>query len=84
MQKRKPPYTSRICDEGLALDEPAATQSITQASTASPFRADDWLLYHQRSQSASGGRGIAEGTIFTRAGVLVVTVMQEGLMRPTS
>ena len=49
-----------------------------------PFRADEWLLYHQRSQSASGARGIAEGTIFTRAGELVVTVMQEGLMRPTS
>ncbi len=49
-----------------------------------PFRADEWLLYHQRSQSASGARGIAMGTIFTRAGNLVVTVMQEGLMRPTS
>ena len=47
-----------------------------------PFRADEWLLYHQRSQSASGARGIAEGTIFTHAGELVVTVMQEGLMRP--
>ncbi len=49
-----------------------------------PFRADGWLLYHQRSQSASGARGIAEGTIFTADGQLVVTVMQEGLMRPTS
>lgn len=49
-----------------------------------PFRADEWLLYHQRSQSASGARGIAMGTIFTRVGDLVVTVMQEGLMRPTS
>ena len=48
-----------------------------------PFRADEWLLYHQRSQSASGARGIAEGSIFTRDGELVVTVMQEGLMRPT-
>lgn len=49
-----------------------------------PFRADEWLLYHQRSQSASGARGIAMGTIFTRTGELVVTVMQEGLMRPTA
>jgi acyl-CoA thioesterase-2 len=47
-----------------------------------PFRADEWLLYHQRSQSASGGRGIAEGSIFTRDGTLVTTVIQEGLMRP--
>ena len=47
-----------------------------------PFQADEWLLYHQRSQSASHARGIAEGWIFTRDGRLVVTVMQEGLMRP--
>ena len=49
-----------------------------------PFRADEWLLYHQRSQSASHARGIAEGSIFTRDGQLVVTVMQEGLMRPVA
>jgi acyl-CoA thioesterase-2 len=47
-----------------------------------PFRADSWLLYHQRSQSASGARGIAEGFIFTSEGQLAVTVIQEGLMRP--
>jgi acyl-CoA thioesterase-2 len=47
-----------------------------------PFRADEWLLYHQRSQSASGARGIAEGSIFTSDGALVTTVIQEGLMRP--
>ncbi len=47
-----------------------------------PFRADSWLLYHQRSQSASSARGIAEGSIFTSDGRLAVTVIQEGLMRP--
>src|SRR3954454_3191448 len=47
-----------------------------------PFRADSWLLYHQRSQSASGARGIAEGFIYTSDGELAVTVIQEGLMRP--
>jgi acyl-CoA thioesterase-2 len=47
-----------------------------------PFRADEWLLYHQRSQSASGARGIAEGFIYTSDGALAVTVIQEGLMRP--
>jgi acyl-CoA thioesterase II len=46
-----------------------------------PFRADDWLLYDQLSPSASGGRGLATGTIFTRAGTLVVSVVQEGLIR---
>jgi acyl-CoA thioesterase-2 len=47
-----------------------------------PFRADDWLLYHQHSPSASGARGLAEGQIFTRDGRLAVTVIQEGLIRP--
>ena len=47
-----------------------------------PFRADEWLLYHQKSPSASGARGLAEGFIYTSAGDLVVTVIQEGLVRP--
>ena len=47
-----------------------------------PFRADDWLLYHQLSPSASGARGLALGHVFRRDRALVVTVMQEGLIRP--
>jgi acyl-CoA thioesterase-2 len=46
-------------------------------------RADDWLLYAQESPIAAGARGFARGTIFTRAGKLVASVAQEGLMRPT-
>jgi acyl-CoA thioesterase-2 len=46
------------------------------------FRVDDWLLYVQDSPAASGGRGFARGTLFTRAGELVASVAQEGLMRP--
>ena len=46
-----------------------------------PFRADDWLLYDQESPSASGSRGLAEGSIFRRDGVLAVSVVQEGLLR---
>jgi acyl-CoA thioesterase II len=46
-------------------------------------RADDWLLYAQESPIAAGARGFARGTIFTRAGELVASVAQEGLMRPT-
>jgi acyl-CoA thioesterase-2 len=49
-----------------------------------PFRADDWLLYHQTSPSASGARGLALGHVFTRAGTLAVTVIQEGLIRPVT
>lgn len=46
-----------------------------------PFRADDWLLYAQESPSASGARGFSRGQIFTRDGVLVASVAQEGLIR---
>ena len=47
-----------------------------------PFRADEWWLYDQLSPSASGGRGLAFGRVFTRDGRLVATVAQEGLVRP--
>jgi acyl-CoA thioesterase-2 len=47
-----------------------------------PFRADEWLLYVQDSPSASGARGFNRGAIYTREGVLVASVAQEGLIRP--
>jgi acyl-CoA thioesterase-2 len=46
-----------------------------------PFRADRWLLYVQESPVAYGARGLARGQVFTAAGELVVSVMQEGLIR---
>ena len=46
-----------------------------------PFRADQWLLYVQTTPASAGGRGFATGSIFTRDGVLVVSVAQEGLIR---
>jgi acyl-CoA thioesterase-2 len=46
-----------------------------------PFRADEWLLYAQATPSASGGRGLAQGSIFTADGRLAVSVVQEGLIR---
>ncbi len=46
-----------------------------------PFRADEWLLYTQDSPSAHGARGLCRGSVYTRDGVLVASVAQEGLMR---
>jgi acyl-CoA thioesterase-2 len=46
-----------------------------------PFRADRWLLYAQDSPSASGGRGLGRGLVFTAEGELVASVMQEGVIR---
>jgi len=49
-----------------------------------PVRVDDWLLYAMDSPSASGARGFARASIFTREGVLVASTAQEGLVRVTT
>ena len=49
-----------------------------------PFRADRWLLYAQESPAAGGARGLARGEVFTQEGDLVVSVVQEGLIRTRS
>ncbi len=46
-----------------------------------PCNLDDWLLYTQDSPSASGARGLTRGSLYTRDGVLVASVAQEGLIR---
>lgn len=46
-----------------------------------PARVDEWLLYVQESPTASGGRGLSTGRIFTRDGVHVATIAQEGMVR---
>jgi acyl-CoA thioesterase-2 len=46
-----------------------------------PFRIDQWLLYAQESPIAYGARGLARGEVFTQGGDLVVSVVQEGLIR---
>lgn len=42
---------------------------------------NEWLLYVQRSPSASGGRGLSTGHIYRESGELVATVTQEGMVR---
>lgn len=46
-----------------------------------PFRADEWLLFVQDSPSASGARGLNRGLIYDRAGTLIASAAQEGLIR---
>ncbi len=46
-----------------------------------PFRMDEWLLYDMHSHRASGARGLNTGKIFSRKGLLVASVAQEGLIR---
>ncbi|WP_255558945.1 acyl-CoA thioesterase II [Salinibacterium sp. M195] len=45
-------------------------------------RVDEWLLYVQESPNAIGGRGLALGRIYDRAGRLIASVAQEGMVRP--
>ncbi|MFD6316170.1 acyl-CoA thioesterase [Streptomyces nigra] len=46
------------------------------------FRADEWLLFVQKSPSSSDGRGLASGEFWTKDGQLVASVTQEALVRP--
>ncbi|WP_341954351.1 acyl-CoA thioesterase II [Salinibacterium sp. TMP30] len=45
-------------------------------------RVDEWLLYVQESPNAIGGRGLSLGRIYDRAGRLIASVAQEGMVRP--
>lgn len=45
------------------------------------FRLDDWLLYSCDSPNAMGGRGLSRGLIYDRAGRLVASTAQEGVIR---
>jgi len=44
-------------------------------------RVDEWMLYVQESPNARGGRGLSLGRIYTRDGVLLASVAQEGMVR---
>lgn len=46
-----------------------------------PFRMDEWLLFSMESPNASSGRGLSIAHVYNRAGDLVATLAQEGLMR---
>lgn len=46
-----------------------------------PLRVDEWLLYAQVVPVAAGGRALARGSVFSRNGALVASVVQEGVSR---
>jgi acyl-CoA thioesterase-2 len=66
---------------GLSWIDPRAQQaSLTHAMWFHrPFRVDEWLLYAQTVPTVAGGRALARGSVFTRDGALVASVVQEGL-----
>ena len=74
--------TALIAHGKLLFDTDIQLASIDHAMWLhAPFRADEWLLYTQESSFAGGARGFCSGRIYTRGGVLVASVTQEGLMR---
>jgi len=46
-----------------------------------PIDTNSWLLFDQDTPAASGGHGLARGLFYDENGVLVASVVQEGLMR---
>lgn len=83
-------YASDFSFLGTALDPHGVSWLTPGMQVASldhamwfhrPFRFDDWLLYSVDSPSASGGRGLVRGRFFDRAGRLVASCAQEGLIR---
>ncbi len=49
-----------------------------------PMRVDEWFVHVLDSPSASGCRGFARGSIYTRGGELAASTAQEGLLRITA
>lgn len=46
-----------------------------------PVRWDDWLLYEHESTSVGSGMSFVRGQVFTRAGALIASFQQEGMIR---
>lgn len=71
----------RVLGHGWA-DEGLVTASLDHAMWFHrAVTMDDWLLYAQEAVSVEDGRGLATGRFFTADGVLLATVVQEGMIR---
>lgn len=47
-----------------------------------PFRADEWMLFAQRSPTSVDGRGLAFAEVWSHDGRLIAHVVQETVVRP--
>lgn len=75
--------TAALLPHGLSFRQPNVQVATLDHALwfHRPFRVDDWLLYSIDAPTAAGARGFSMGSIFTRQGVLVASVAQEGLVR---
>ena len=63
-------------------DNPIQTASLDHAMWFHrKFDINEWLIYSMRSPNISGSRCLGTGYIYDREGLLVATVVQEGLAR---
>ena len=46
-----------------------------------PARVDEWLLLELETSSSGGGRGLANGFVYSADGTHVATIAQEGMVR---
>ncbi|WP_347056985.1 acyl-CoA thioesterase domain-containing protein [Blastococcus sp. HT6-30] len=72
-----------LTPHGTMIGEPGvAAASLDHAVWFhEPARIDQWLLFDQESSWAGRGRTLCRGRLFDRAGRLVATVAQEGMLR---
>jgi acyl-CoA thioesterase II len=72
-----------VLPHGLSWDDPGLQMASLDHAMwfHRPFRADGWLLYDQITPSTCDARGLATGSIFTESGELVISVVQEGMIR---
>ena len=77
---------SVIRRHGLAWATPGLkVASLDHAMWLHRFgRVDEWMLYAQESPNAIGGRGLAQGRIYSRDGMLLASVAQEITVRVPS
>ena len=62
--------------------DPVQTASLDHAMWFHrKFDVNEWLMYSMKSPNISGSRCLGKGYIYNREGLLVATVVQEGLAR---
>jgi len=77
--------TSRLPHRGSFDRERMQNASLDHAVWFhQPIDVSQWLLYAQDSPSTSAGRGLNRGSIYTQAGLLIASTVQEALIRVRS
>jgi acyl-CoA thioesterase-2 len=69
--------------QGLAWGDPSLVTASLDHSLwlHRAGRVDDWVLYVQEAISTQRSRGLANGRFYSRSGVLLASVAQEGMIR---